>query len=142
MLLTTVGLDGCGSLAVPLETSRTHLLQLQPGESMKRLDWHSWGPRGSRFIHIDRQPFAYRQTERVFGTRYTTHVRVGLEGKVALAVYDFNQLAARKAAGELRGSALLDEGVGGGLVGRIEVFDEPNTVSSNLFREPVATQLP
>lgn len=123
--------DGC-SIAISLETFQKHMRQVKPRESV-RLAWGLWGPLGSRLLEPDCRLFADWEFDiRVYGTRYVTPIR-NRDGEVFLAVHDFNQRAARKAA-----STVEETSPEGGM----EVLHKPSTSSLKMFKRPVTTQLP
>lgn len=134
-------LPGC-ILAVPLETFRSHLHQVEP-DLATSLAWDEWGPRGSRLLETDCQLVADLQVDiLVYGTRFIAPV---LEGEpededddpgVALVVYDFNRLAAKKA------KTVDSEGAEPGGDTIMNVFDGPTVSSLSMFQHPVTTWLP
>ncbi|TFL06389.1 hypothetical protein BDV98DRAFT_600443 [Pterulicium gracile] len=120
-------LDSC-SLAIPLSTLRAHL---DDADRPKRLPWGVWGPHGSRLIHLPHGASTVWVCY-VYGTRYV--IPLVLNGQVVLEIYDFNQLATRKAAQE-ESMREFEEG-------EMEVCNDPSTSFLPVFAEPVITRLP
>jgi hypothetical protein len=118
----------CCSLAIPRSTFLSHLKDIPS----KRLTWHIWGPDGSRLLYLPRG-HSNVWVCYVYGSRFFVprHTASGVE----IELYDFNQVAARK--------AITDQALGKDHAG-IQVVSEPSLVGGNfnMFLQPVETRLP